>query len=266
MDYVDIGDKKISRMILGSNPFSGFSHQGTERDREMVRFYTSRRVLDTMHEAQKLGINTVIARTDNFVMRMLMEFEQEGGSLQWFAQTCPEVGPQEMCIERAASLGATACHLHGGVADYLYLNGKLDEFKPLVEMIKEKGMLAAIAAHQPEVLEWALDNLELDYYMCSYYNPIPRGKDPQHVSGLEEVYDHAHRTRMTELIQSLPAPAIHYKVMAAGRNDPSEAFCYVAGKLRSNDPVCVGVYIGDKPGMIAQNIDLLDAAMGAKVG
>ncbi len=266
MDFVNIGGKRVSRMILGSNPFSGFSHQGTDRDREMVRFYTSRRVLDTMHEAQKLGINTIIARTDNFVMRMLMEFEQEGGSLQWFAQTCPEVGPQEMCIERAASMGAVGCHLHGGVADHLYLNGKLDEFKPLVAMIKEKGMLAAIAAHQPEVFEWALDNLELDYYMCSYYNPIPRGKDPQHVSGQQEVYDHAHRERMTELIQGLPAPAIHYKVMAAGRNDPSEAFCYVAGKLRPNDPVCVGVYTGDKPGMIAQNIDLLDAAMSEVVG
>ncbi|MBW7995592.1 MAG: hypothetical protein FVQ81_03250 [Candidatus Glassbacteria bacterium] len=265
MDYVDISGKKVSRIILGTNPFSGFSHQGLDRDREMIRFYTARKVLDTMHEAQRLGINTVIARTDNFVIRMLMEFEQEGGSLQWFAQTCPEVGPQEMCIERAAAMNAPACHLHGGVADHLYLNGRLDEFKPLVAMIKERGMLAAIAAHQPEVFEWAAENLELDYFMCSYYNPIPRGRDPRHVSGQEEVYEQAHRERVTGLIQTLPAPAIHYKVMAAGRNDPAEALGYVAGKLRPDDPVCIGVYTADKQNMIAENIDLLDAAMSAAV-
>lgn len=263
MDYVDIGGKKVSRIILGTNPFSGFSHQGLDRDREMVTYYTSRRVLDTLHEAQKLGLNSVIARTDNFVIRMLMEFQQEGGELMWFAQTCPEVGPQEMCIERAAAMKAPACHLHGGMADYLYLNNRLDEFKPLVDQIKSHGMLAAIAAHQTEVLEWALENLDLDYYMCSYYNPIPRGKDPMHVSGLEEIYDPEHRRKMTALIRDVPVPVIHYKVMAAGRNDPADALKFVAGNLRPNDAVCIGVYTGDKQNMIAENIDLLDEAMSA---
>ncbi len=33
MDHAKIGDVTVSRLLLGSNPFSGFSHQGRERDR-----------------------------------------------------------------------------------------------------------------------------------------------------------------------------------------------------------------------------------------
>ena len=40
IDKVKIGDISVSRMIIGGNPFSGFSHHGVDRDMEMKRFYT----------------------------------------------------------------------------------------------------------------------------------------------------------------------------------------------------------------------------------
>jgi len=263
MQYVNIGGVKVSRFIIGSNPFSGFSHQGVDRDEEMMRYYTARRIVDTLHEAQSLGINTVIARTDHHVMRTLLEFFNEGGRLQWFAQTCPEVGSQEMCIDRAVKLGAQAVHIHGGWMDWLWLNGRIGEVKPLIERIRGEGLLAAVAGHRHEVIEWARDNLELDYFMTSYYNPIPRDKNPLHVSGLEEIYDHEHRRVMTGLVQTLPSPAIHYKVLAAGRNDPATALRFCASCLRENDAVCAGVYTGDKPGMLKEDIDLLEESLAA---
>ena len=64
MDFVRIGDIRVSRFILGSNPFSGFSHQSPEMDLKMMRFYTTRRIKDTLREAERLGINTLIGRTD----------------------------------------------------------------------------------------------------------------------------------------------------------------------------------------------------------
>ena len=63
---------------------------------------------------------------------------------------------------------------------------------------------------------------------------------------------------MVEVIQELRAPAIHYKVLAAGRKTPQEAFAFVAEHLRPQDAVCVGVFPKDKPGMLAEDVRLLE--------
>ena len=98
MKYVKIGSLSVSRFILGSNPFSGFSHQGEARDREMMKFYTSTRIKETLRLAESLGINSVIGRADKHMIRVLMEYWDEGGKIQWLAQTCPGVGPTDMVL------------------------------------------------------------------------------------------------------------------------------------------------------------------------
>ena len=81
MDTVNIGELSVSRLIIGGNPFSGFSHQGSARDMEMRHYYTTERIKQTLSEAQALGINTHISRADHHVMRVLLEFWDEGGAI-----------------------------------------------------------------------------------------------------------------------------------------------------------------------------------------
>ncbi len=264
MQYVNIGGRKVSRLITGSNPFSGFSHQGAARDRQMMSWYKTERIKAALRESERVGINAVVARTDHHVMRFLLEHRDEGGGLQWFAQTCPEVGPQHMCVERAVAGGAVACHIHGGLMDYLFQNGKLDEIKPVIGQIKQAGMLAAVAGHLPGVFRWAEDNLDLDYYMCSYYNPMPRDRNPEHVRSETEYYLEEDRAAMCALIPTLSRPVIHYKVLAAGRNDPAAAFKSVAACMRGNDAVCVGFFTGDNPGIIETDARLLEEILVEK--
>ena len=171
MEYIQIGNLKVSRLILGGNPFSGFSHQGVEKDDEMRHFYTCRRIKETFAQAESLGINTFIGRTDYHIMRILLEYWDEGGKVQWFAQTAPECGPPEVAVQRAKEGGAKACHIHGGVMDYLLAHNRIDEVKPTIKTIHQAGLAAAIAGHKPEVFLWAEKNLDVDYYLCSYYNP-----------------------------------------------------------------------------------------------
>ncbi|MBN1916311.1 MAG: hypothetical protein JW889_00260 [Verrucomicrobia bacterium] len=261
MDTVTFGTVRLSRLILGSNPFSGFSHQSTNADHAMRRYYTTDRIKRTMREAESLGINTILARTDYHIIRLLLEYWDEGGALQWFAQTCPEVGDHAMCVNRAAAARATACHIHGGLMDFLFAQHRLDEIPAIVQMIRDKGMLAGIAAHNPDVIRWAESNLDLDYYMCSYYNPDRRDERAEHVSGVEECFSDDDRRAMTALIPTLSRPAIHYKVMAAGRNDPAAALRHVAATMRPNDAVCIGVFTRDHPDMLKQNAELLQDAL-----
>jgi len=261
MDYVQMGTHQVSRFILGSNPFSGFSHQGPDVDVRMKRYYTAAKIKETLFEAESLGINTLIARTDYHVMRLLLEYWDEGGTLQWFAQTCPEVGDHEACINRAASMGARACHIHGGVMDFLLAQNKLDEIPQVIDMIRQKSMLAGIAGHDPEVFRWAENHLDVDYYMCSYYNSAHRDKNAEHVSGTPEWFLEEDRRLMTALIQTLSRPVIHYKVLAAGRNRPAEAFACVAENMRAGDAVCVGVFTKDAPHMLSEDVELLERSI-----
>lgn len=261
MQYAAIQHLQVSKLILGSNPFSGFSHQSEQTDDDMRHYFSSARIKQTLAEAEALGVNTLLARTDFHVMRMFMEYRDEGGRLQWFAQTCPEVGDHATCVRRAKAYGAAACHIHGGVMDNLFAHGRLAEIPPVIEMIRANGMLAGVAAHNPAVITWAAEHLDVDYFLCSYYNPIPRDKNPEHVAGTDEYYGQEDRAAMVEVIQTLAKPVIHYKILAAGRNDPAAAFAYAAAHMRANDAVCVGIYPKDHPGMLREDVSLLEQAL-----
>ena len=258
MKTITLGTIPVSQFILGSNPFSGFSHQGTAMDAAMRYHFSTETIKATMRQAASLGVNTVLVRTDYHMIRVLLEYWDQGGTLQWFAQTCPEVGDHATCVSRAEKGRAKACHIHGGVMDHLLYHQRLDEVQPVVDMIRDKGMLAGIAGHNHQVFVWAEEHLDVDYYMCSYYNPLRRDIKPDHVAGLEESYVDEDRNTMLALIKTLSRPAIHYKVMAAGRNNPAEALALVGENLRENDAVCVGIYNGEKLDMLREDVALLE--------
>jgi hypothetical protein len=127
----------------------------------------------------------------------------------------------------------------------------------MIAKIKNAGLLAGIAGHTPAVFKWAKENLDVDYFMCSYYNPIPRENNASHVHGFDEQFLPEDRDAMVAIIKDLPKPVIHYKVLAAGRTEPSEAFAFVKQHLRVNDAACVGIYPQAKGDMLAEDIALL---------
>jgi len=257
IEMIKIGNLSVSKLIIGGNPFSGFSHQGIERDIEMKRYYTTERIKKTLKKAEKLGINTHIGRADHHIMRVLLEYWDQGGSIQWIAQTCPEIGSMDQGIKNAIAGGAKACYIHGGEMDFRFANKKLSEVGSAIKKIKDAGMPAGIAGHNPEVFTWAENNLNVDFYMCSYYNPIVRKDQPNYTIKKTEYYNSKNRDIMCKLIEKLSKPVIHYKIMAAGRNDPEKALAFVAQHLRPQDAVCIGVYTKDKPGMLEENLKLL---------
>ena len=258
MTTATLGPVTLSRFLLGSNPFSGFSHQGHERDRAMVRHYTTAHIKEVLYEAQRLGVTGIVARTDHHVMRVLREYWDEGGTLTWCAETCPGVGPTEMCVREAVGGGAKVCHIHGGVMDHLVATGQTDEVKRGVDLLHEAGLPAGVAGHNVRVFEWAEKHLDADYYMCCYYNPTPREENPEHVHGASELYREDDRRAMTALIPTLRKPVIHYQILAAGRNDPAEAFAFAAKVMRPGDFTCVGVFPKDDPGMLRKDVELFN--------
>jgi hypothetical protein len=263
MKSVKFGNLPVSKVILGGNPFSGFSHQTPERDREMVSYFTTARIKDTLHQAESLGVTTFLGRVDKHIRRILTEYWDEGGKIQWLAQTAPEFSSLEGNVAGAIQTGASAIYLHGGQMDFLFAQRQFDTVTNVIKQIKDAGLPAGVAGHNPQVHLWAMENLNLDFHMCSYYNPTPRDKNAEHIQGTREIFDDADRDAMIAVIHTLATPVIHYKVFAAGRKTPSQALAFVAKNLRSQDAVCIGIFPKDNPNMLAEDINLLEQALNA---
>jgi hypothetical protein len=255
---VRVGERQVSKLVLGGNMFSGFSHRGRAGDREMRRYYTVARVKETLRRAEQLGINTLVARADNHVIRTLEEYWGEGGAIQWFAQTCSEMASLEGSVAHAIANGAHGVYVHGGKMDFLLANGGLDQAVKAVAQVRAAGLPAGVGGHNPRVFAWAESvKLPVDFYMCSYYDPAPRVGNPLHDPEANESYIPENREAMVATVRGLSKPAIHYKVMAAGRHKPEEALAFAARHLRPQDMVAIGIYTKNKPDMLEEDIRLL---------
>ncbi|HOX37748.1 MAG TPA: hypothetical protein PL033_07150 [Candidatus Brocadiia bacterium] len=261
LEKVKLGKLDVTKFILGGNPFSGFSHQTHEANSEMVHYYTAERIKQVFREAERLGVNTHLGRADHHIMRVLLEYWDEGGTLQWIAQTCPEVGSIQRGIQNGIAGGASACFIHGGVMDNLLANNRLGDVPDCIKMIRDAGLPAGVAGHDPRVFEWAEEHLDCDFYMCCYYNPSSRASKADHDPDAKEWFRDEDREVMTRLIAKLSRPAIHYKIMAAGRNRPSEAFAYAAKRMRAGDAVCVGVFPKHRPKELEEDARLVEELM-----
>jgi len=254
---VSLGGLEVSRFIIGGNPFSGFSHQSRARSAEMGAWYTDERIVDTLFQAQALGLNACICRGDEHMVRVLKRFWEQGGALHWVAQTDSQattaVAGAQYCLDH----GASACYLHGGIVDHYIAQRRYNEIRAFVQTVKAGGAPVGLAGHLPVDFVWAEENLDLDFYMVCYYNPSARRDVPHHDPAAAEQYLDADRDERTATIQRLTHPAVHYKIMAAGRARPTEAFAYAARHMRRSDAVCVGIYTRDNPNMLAEDIQLL---------
>ena len=254
---VRLANLVVSRLLIGGNPFSGFSHQSRQRSAEMVAWYTDERIVATLFEAEALGLNACIARGDDHITRVLRRYWDEGGTMVWGAQTNSRAETAVAAAHYCLDHGAAACYLHGGITDHYVAQGRYDDIHAFVAAVRDAGAPVGIAGHLCEDFVWAEEHLDLDFYMVSYYNPSPRQDVPHHDPTAAEQFLPADRAARVALIQQLSRPVIHYKVLAAGRIPAPEAFADAARHMRPSDAVCVGIYTKDNPTMLEEDVRLL---------
>lgn len=248
---IPIGPLQVSRLIVGGNPFSGISHQTPDRDQAMADYYTAERLKATLRECEAHGISTAVLRADAHIWWLLREYWAEGGRIQWIAQTAPEYCDPRRNIDQALAHGACAVYLHGGEVDGWVTSGQTDRVFALIDHIQAAGVPAGVAAHSPAV-HLELDRLGLpsDFHMVCWYNC-----GSVH-GGQGDVFEPTDPPRAAAALQAINKPCLAYKVLAAGRRTPAEAFPEVCAALKPSDAIVVGVYTGDAPDMIAANARL----------
>jgi len=260
MRRVKIGKATISGLCIGGNPFSGFSHQTDQRNKEMAEFYTPDRIKQTLREAEKAGVNAFFGRTDDHVLGIVKSYWDEGGTIQWFAQVSQDKNDPESWrkwLKASIKLGATGAYLHGGAVDYWFANKMFGHFKEAMDMMREAGIVAGFAGHSPAAHDWINRNLDVDFQMCCHYNPTDRSKSPHH-SSVGEKWSDDDRALMMKTIASIRKPVVHYKVFAGGNKPIVPAFNFLGTVVRPQDIVLVGVFTKDNPNMIREDVSLFE--------
>src|SRR5512134_2911375 len=121
---VPFGKHRVSRLIVGGNPVSGTSHLNNQLSREMVDYFTSANIKRMLRDCENAGINSWQSRGDKHIIRMLHEYRQEGGTIQWIAQTATEIVFDRNLREMAAEAPIGIYH-HGSLTDRLWAAGKI---------------------------------------------------------------------------------------------------------------------------------------------
>ncbi len=262
---IELGKHQVTRLIIGGNPFSGFSHQNAQLDREMIEYYTMPRLQATLDECWRQGINTVQSRGDRHQMRMFLEYRLRGGQMQWIAQTASEFANIYANIAQIASYEPIAIYHHGTHTDNSWHSGQIDAVADIVKAIKDTGRPAGVGTHIPEVIEYAEEHeWETDFYMGCFYNLARAYKSAPAVERdayQADQFPAADPERMTAVLRQVPKPCLGFKILAAGRNCADEqtleaTFRYAFDHLKPTDAVVVGMF-PKYSNQVAQNAGLV---------
>lgn len=250
---VDFCGLNPTRLIIGANPFGGFSHQNPERNQEMREYNTVERIVETWFIAEEAGLNTMITNNEtSHVVEAVKKYFTEGGKLQWIAQVNNNKEPDmKIAVDEVLEIGCKALYFHGEMMDRSYQENKTEQVGEWVEYAKKSGIPVGSAAHAPQTHKW-LDDLDLlDFHAIPFFNC-----GSVH-TGAGEKFNLKDMGKATECIRQIKKPCIGYKIMGAGRVDPRMAFEYAFESIKDTDVVNVGMNRGDKENMVQENVEMV---------
>jgi predicted TIM-barrel fold metal-dependent hydrolase len=255
---VDFCGLNVTRLIVGANPFGGYSHQTPERDREMRAYHTVARIHETWARAEAAGINTMITNNETpHVLEAVRTYLEAGGRLQWIAQVnLREKRDMTRAIEEVVRIGCRALYFHGALVDDAYRRRDQETLLAWCEAARAHGVPAGVAGHAPEAHLW-VNSLDIaDFHAVCFFNCGSLHTGGGDKFRLADIY------RATEVIRQIRKPCIGYKIMGAGRIDARMAFEYAFGAIKANDVVNVGMHRGDNDTMVEENAALVAEILG----
>ena len=245
-----IGNVTVSRLIIGGNQFSGWSHS---RDLKYLRdlfkaYATEKNILATLRLAEENGVNTIITSDSSYLRKYWKDW---GGQMQWIAQVHPKTDDVTSDIKRAIDAGAIGAYVQGGVGDSFVKGGRVDLLAKAVEFIKSNRVLAGIGGHSlevPKAVEKA--GIEPDFYMKTlhhdqYWSATPKEQRVEFNVDSNGPQDHDNMWSITpqkdiEFMRTVARPWVAFKVLAAGAIHPRDGFKFAFDN--GADFICVGMF------------------------
>jgi hypothetical protein len=237
-----VGGLSLSRMIIGTNWFLGFSHSSKAKDELINSSMDRKKVAEILEVFLRSGVDTIMGLIQRPLMQEGIQEAQQRTGKKLIVISTPglpitptvpakgfDIGEVSRILDLEQRLGAHFCMPHTSTTDCLVdrCTREIRQMAPVCKMIRERGMIPGLSTHMPESIIYADEtNLDVATYI-SLYNSM--GFLMQ-----VEVDWIAH------IIRSAKKPVMTIKPMAAGQLRPYQAFNFVWNTLRDIDMVTVG--------------------------
>jgi hypothetical protein len=254
-----VGGVSLSRMIVGTNWFLGWSHTSAAKDRFIKEYQTRARVADVLTVFLERGIDVVMGMPEPLLRDAVKDAEDRVGRRMHRIFT-PHFnivpgGPAEMeperVFDRCRELGATFCFPHQCVTDALLdrMHRRIRDYDRYAHMIRERGMLPGLSTHTPESVVIADETgADVETYIQLY-----------NAAGFLMQVE---ADWVMRVIRNARKPVMTIKPLAAGRLLPPVGLAFVWNTIRDCDMVTVGTTTPDEAKeVITLSLDFLNRRM-----
>ena len=237
-----VGGLSVSRMVIGTNWFRGFSHTTHAKDELILQLCDRKHISDILTVFFRNGIDTLIARYEsNPMLDAVRDAEQRTGRKALLISTPAfPIGPETPekgldlantaeILDRQASFGVSIVLPHQCTTDALLdrCTRRIRQIEPVLRMIRDRGMIPGFSTHMPETIMYSDESgLDVETYI-SIFNAM---------GFLMQVeVDWTAR-----VIRNAKKPVLTIKPLAAGHLRPFQALTFVWNAIREQDMVAVG--------------------------
>jgi hypothetical protein len=251
-----VGGVSVSRMIVGTNWFLGYSHTSAAKDRFIKSYQTRENIADILTVFLEQGVDAIMGMPVPILRDAIRDAQERTGREAILILT-PHFnirpnGPPELEPERAfdncKELGATFCFPHQSVTDALVdrMHQVIRDIDRYTEMIRERDMIPGLSTHMPESVVLA-DKTEAD------------------VEAYIQIYNAAGFLMQVEadwvmrIIRNARKPVMTIKPLAAGKLLPVVGLAFAWNTIRDQDMVTVGTTTPDEAREVIElSLDLLN--------
>jgi hypothetical protein len=251
MPMIQLGQHRLSRLIVGANPVLGYSYMGAMMGRFMLDYFTLENTHRLLERCLDAGINTWQTSAHEKVEQTLDRLRQEGREVNWILLTNEGDDRVKDLAETVRRYRPIAVVHHGGVSDRLFREGRIVEVREFTQRVRDLGVLAGVSAHNPAVIRHVEEaGWEVDLYMTCFYRLTRTPEEVQ--EGMREVplwggFLPGDPARMTEVVRQVQRPCLAFKILAGGRRaerpeDTAASFEYAFRNIKPTDGVIVGMF------------------------
>ncbi len=239
----DVGGLSISRLIVGTNWFLGYSHYSVAKDKLIQSVQTPQTMADIIEVFMHAGIDSVMGPLNPDLIEAVQRVEQQTGQpvnlilTPWFniLPGGPPENEPERIISACKQAGASICMPHQMVTDALMdrMHREIRDIDKYTNLIRQYEMVPGLSTHMPETLVYA-DETEVDVETyIQLYNAT---------GFLMQV----ETDWVMKIIQNAKKPVMTIKPLAAGRLLPISGLAFVWSTIRDQDMVTIGTTTPDE--------------------
>jgi hypothetical protein len=252
----NVSDVSLSRLIVGTNWFLGYSHYSSAKDKSIKTTQTREKIADILEVFLDAGIDTVMGPLAPLLTDSVKEAQNRSGKevklilTPWFnlLPGGPPENDPERVIEKCKEAGACICMPHQMVTDALMdrMYRKIRDIDQYTNLIRQYEMIPGLSTHMPETIVYADEtNVDIETYIQIY-----------NATGFLMQVE---TDWVMKIIKNAAKPVMTIKPLAAGRLLPISGLAFVWNTIREQDMVTVGTTTPDEAREVIEiSLELLD--------